>query len=37
VFRIRHPEVTQVRNEALDLLRKAGIVIDNAVLTELGS
>jgi hypothetical protein len=32
----RYPEVTQATNDTLELLRKAVIVIDEAILTKLG-
>ena len=36
VVRARHPEVTQAVNETLDLLRKAGVVINDVILSKLG-
>src|SRR5215212_86920 len=36
VFSTRHPEVTQAVNEALALLRKAGVTIDDFILSKLG-
>ncbi len=35
VFSTRHPEVTQAVSETLDLLRKAGVVVDELALTKL--
>ena len=36
VFRTRHPEVTQAVNDTLELLKNAGVVIDDAILARLG-
>jgi Arm DNA-binding domain len=36
VFSAAHPEVIQAVDETLDLLRKAGVVIDEFVLAKLG-
>ena len=36
VCRMRHPEVTQAVNETLELLRKAGVVINDVILSKLG-
>src|SRR5215204_4025990 len=36
VFSTRHPEVTQAVNETLALLRKAGVTIDDFILSKLG-
>ena len=36
VFRTRHPEVTQAVNDTLELLKKAGVVIDDVLLARLG-
>ena len=36
VFSTRHPEVTQAQRDTVDLLRKAGVVVDEFVLTKLG-
>jgi hypothetical protein len=36
VCRMRHPEVTQAVNETLELLRKAGVRIDEVILSKLG-
>src|SRR5215212_6675180 len=32
VFRTRHPEVMQAANEAIELLEKAGVVVDEFIL-----
>jgi hypothetical protein len=37
VFSTRHPEVTQAQRETVDLLRNAGVVVDEVVLSKLGS
>ncbi len=34
--RMRHSEVTQAVNETLELLRKAGVVINDVILSKLG-
>ena len=36
VFRTRHPEVTQAVNDTLELLKNAGVVIDDVLLARLG-
>ena len=36
VFRTRHPEVAEAANETLELLRKAGLRIDDLILSKLG-
>ena len=36
VFTMRHPEVAQAVNETLELLRKAGVVINDVILSKLG-
>src|SRR5215218_4620481 len=36
VFRTRHPEVTQAVNDTIELLKKAGVVIDDVLLARLG-
>jgi hypothetical protein len=36
VFRTRHPEVTQAVNDTLELLKNAGVVIDDVILARLG-
>ncbi len=36
VFSTCHPEVTQAQRDTVDLLRKAGVVVDAFVLTKLG-
>jgi Arm domain-containing DNA-binding protein len=36
VFNTCHPEVTQAQRDTVDLLRKAGVVVDAFVLTKLG-
>ena len=36
VFNTVHPEVTAAIDEALDLLRKAGVTIDEVILNQLG-
>ena len=36
VFRTRHPEVIQAVNDTLELLKNAGVVIDDAILARLG-
>ncbi len=36
VFSTRHPEVTQAQRETVDLLRTAGVVVDEFVLAKLG-
>jgi hypothetical protein len=36
VCRMRHPEVTQAVNETLELLRKAGVAINDVILSKLG-
>ena len=36
VFSTRHPEVTQAVNETLELLKNAGVVIDDVILSRLG-
>ena len=36
VFSTRHPEATQARRETVDLLRSAGVVVDEVVLAKLG-
>jgi hypothetical protein len=33
---MRHPEVTQAVNEAIELLRKAGMRIDDVILNKFG-
>ena len=33
---MRRPEVTQAVNETLELLRKAGVVINDVILSKLG-
>jgi hypothetical protein len=35
VFSTRHPEVTQAQRETVDLLRTAGVVVDEFVLAKL--
>src|SRR5687767_11848666 len=36
VCKTLHPEVTQAVNETLDLLREAGVVINDVILSKLG-
>ena len=36
VCKTLHPEVTQAVNETLELLRKAGVVINDVILSKLG-
>ena len=36
VFSTHHPEVTQAQRETVDLLRTAGVVVDEVVLSKLG-
>jgi hypothetical protein len=36
VFSTRHPDVTQAVNDTLELLKNAGVVIDDVLLARLG-
>ena len=36
VFSALHPEVTQAQRETVDLLRNAGVVVDESALAKLG-
>lgn len=36
VFRTRHPDVTNPVNQTLDLLKNAGVMVDDFILSKLG-